>query len=69
MGPASDPPAAVDAQLGVHGISGLRVADESNMPNLIGGNTSAPSMMIGERCAQFILGTSTPAVTSAKIRP
>lgn len=55
MGPASDPLAVVDAQLRVHGIDGLRVADASIMPNLIGGNTSAPTMMIGERAAHFIL--------------
>jgi len=36
----------------VHGIEGLRVADASVMPTLIGGNTNAPSMMIGEKCAR-----------------
>ena len=45
----------VDAALRVHGVTGLRVADASIMPDLIGGNTSAPSMMIGERAAHFIL--------------
>ena len=55
MGPPSDPMAVVDAALRVHGVEGLRVADASIMPNLIGGNTSAPSMMIGERAARFIL--------------
>ncbi|MBL8360947.1 MAG: GMC family oxidoreductase N-terminal domain-containing protein [Rubrivivax sp.] len=55
MGPPSDPLAVVDPQLRVHGLDGLRVADASIMPNLIGGNTSAPSMMIGERVTQFIL--------------
>jgi choline dehydrogenase len=55
MGPPSDALAVVDAQLRVHGIEGLRVADASIMPNLIGGNTSAPAMMIGERAAHFIL--------------
>ena len=58
MGPSSDPMAVVDPQLRVHGLEGLRVADASIMPNLIGGNTSAPSMMIGERAAHFILETS-----------
>jgi choline dehydrogenase len=55
MGPATDLLAVVDAQLRVHGVEGLRVADASIMPNLIGGNTSAPAMMIGERAAHFIL--------------
>ena len=55
MGPASDPMAVVDAQLRVHGIDGLRVADASIMPRVPGGNTSAPTMMIGERAAHFIL--------------
>ena len=54
MGPASDPMAVVDAQLRVKGISGLRVADASIMPTLIGGNTNAPSIMIGEKCAELI---------------
>jgi choline dehydrogenase len=55
MGPRRDPSAVVDSRLRVHGIEGLRVADASIMPNVTGGNTSAPSMMIGERAAEFIL--------------
>ena len=58
MGLATDPLAVVDPQLRVHGIAGLRVADASVMPDIIGGNTSAPSMMIGERAAAFILAGS-----------
>jgi choline dehydrogenase-like flavoprotein len=54
MGPAGDRGAVVDARLRVHGVAGLRVADASIMPDIIGGNTSAPSMMIGERAAAFI---------------
>jgi choline dehydrogenase len=54
MGPQKDPMAVVDSRLRVHGITGLRVADASIMPNIIGGNTSAPSMMIGERASEFI---------------
>jgi choline dehydrogenase len=58
MGPQHDPMAVVDSRLRVHGIMGLRVADASIMPNIIGGNTSAPSMMIGERAAEFIVQDS-----------
>jgi choline dehydrogenase len=54
MGPRRDPMAVVDSRLRVHGVEGLRVADASIMPNIIGGNTSAASMMIGERAAGFI---------------
>ena len=55
MGPAVDAMAIGDAQLRVPDVDGLRVADASIMPNLVGGNTSAPSMMIGERGAGFVL--------------
>jgi choline dehydrogenase-like flavoprotein len=37
------------------GVARLRVADASIMPTLTSGNTNAPVMMIGERCADFIL--------------
>jgi choline dehydrogenase len=49
-----DERAVVDPQLRVRGIEGLRVADASIMPSIVGGNTNAPAMMIGEHCAQFM---------------
>ncbi|MGW8203581.1 GMC family oxidoreductase [Sphingomonas bisphenolicum] len=55
MGPDSDPMAVVDGRLRVRGISGLRVVDASVMPAIISGNTSAPTMMIAQRAAGFIL--------------
>ena len=45
----------VDPQLRVRGVSGLRVADASVMPQLISGNTNAACMMIGEMASNFIL--------------
>jgi choline dehydrogenase-like flavoprotein len=56
MGDPADAASVVDPQLRVKGIAGLRVADASVMPSVIGGNTNAPCVMIGERCADFILG-------------
>jgi choline dehydrogenase len=47
--------AVVDPQLRVHGLQGLRVADASIMPQVPGGNTNAPSIMIGEKCAAMLL--------------
>jgi choline dehydrogenase-like flavoprotein len=50
----ADAQAVVDTHLKFRGIDGLYVADASIMPRLISGNTNAPSMMIGERCADFV---------------
>jgi choline dehydrogenase len=55
MGPAADPQAVVDARLRVHGVAGLRVVDASVMPTITSGNTNAPTLMIAERGAEWVL--------------
>jgi choline dehydrogenase len=54
------PEAVVDPQLCVHGIAGLRVADASVMPTIVGGNTNAATLMIGEKAADMILAGDAP---------
>ena len=54
MGPASDPMAVVDQHLSIHGLEGIKVADASVMPNVIRANTNCTTIMIGERCAEWI---------------
>jgi choline dehydrogenase len=53
-----DEAAVVDPLLRVHGVEGLRVADASIMPAVTTGNTNAPSIMIGERVADFVSESS-----------
>jgi choline dehydrogenase len=63
----TDEQAVLDSQLRVRGIDGLRVADASAMPTLVRGNTNAPTILIGERAADLILGrTAVPSPVAAR---
>ena len=54
MGRADDPMAVLDARLRVRGVEALRVCDLSAMPDINAGNTNAPALMMGDRCAGFV---------------
>jgi choline dehydrogenase len=61
-----DRDAVVDAQLRVHGINGLRIADASIMPRITSGNTCSPTLMIAEKAAQMILEADIRSTTPQK---
>jgi len=60
-----DPLAVVDDRLAVHGVSGLRVIDASVMPRITSGNTNAPTVMIAEKGAEFVIQDAAAGAHSA----
>lgn len=56
MGADSDKMAVLDGRMRVRGVENLRVCDMSAVPDITAGNTNAPAMMLGDRCADMIMG-------------
>ena len=56
MGRATDPDAVVDPECRVIGVEGLRVADSSVFPRIPNGNLNGPSIMVGEKASDHLLG-------------
>ncbi|MEM6896983.1 MAG: GMC oxidoreductase, partial [Pseudomonadota bacterium] len=61
MGAQNDPKAVVDPECRVIGVDGLRVVDSCIFPRITNGNLNAPSIMVGEKAADHILGRALPA--------
>ena len=55
MGADGDPMVVLDAKMRVRGVDNLRVCDMSTVPNINAGNTNAPAMMLGDRCADLVM--------------
>jgi choline dehydrogenase len=60
MGAADDPRSVVDPEGRVIGVAGLRVADSALFPRITNGNLNAPSIMVGEKIADHVLGRALP---------
>ena len=67
MGAFDDPMAVVDEQCRVIGVEGLRVADSSIFPRITNGNLNGPSIMVGEKAADHIIGC--PPLARVNDRP
>ena len=65
MGRRDDPMSVVDPECRVIGVDGLRVADSSIFPRITNGNLNAPSIMVGEKASDHILGRSLPPSNDA----
>jgi choline dehydrogenase len=68
IGVPGDPMAVVDSETRVIGLGGLRIADSSIMPSITTGNLNAPTIMIGEKAADHILGKGMLAASNAEYR-
>ncbi|QOL81142.1 choline dehydrogenase [Pseudooceanicola spongiae] len=66
MGRADDPMAVVDPECRVIGVEGLRVADSSIFPRITNGNLNGPSIMVGEKASDHILGKAMLAPENAE---
>jgi len=66
MGAADDPLAVVDPQTNVIGVKGLRVVDSSIFPQITNGNLNGPSIMVGEKASDLILGKTPLARANAQ---
>jgi len=65
----TDPLCVVDPQLRIIGLAGVRVADASVFPSIIGGNTNAAVAMVAEKAADLILGRSPPPAAIIPTNP
>ena len=66
MGAIDDPMAVVDPETRVIGVKGLRVVDSSIFPRITNGNLNGPSIMVGEKAADHILGDGMLAKSNAQ---
>ncbi|MDE0345757.1 MAG: GMC oxidoreductase, partial [Boseongicola sp.] len=67
MGRRDDPMAVVDSEARVIGVEGLRLADSSVFPRITNGNLNAPSIMVGEKVSDAILGR--PPLAPSNLEP
>ncbi len=66
MGAAKDPMSVVDPEARVIGVEGLRLADSSIFPRITNGNLNAPSIMVGEKASDHILGKTPLPMSNAE---
>jgi choline dehydrogenase len=67
MGAADDVNSVVDSECRVIGTDGLRVVDSSIFPEITNGNLNSPTIMLGEKAADMILGK--PPLPASNVEP